>query len=68
MEILNDGNAILKKARETRRARVDKSVERRLESLDTMLALGTTTVEIKSGYGLITEEELKILKATKRIT
>ena len=38
-----------------------------MERLDTMLVHGTTTVEIKSGYGLNTEEELKILEATKRI-
>jgi imidazolonepropionase len=32
-----------------------------------MLAHGTTTMETKSGYGLNTEEEMKILEATKRI-
>ncbi len=67
MEILNDGGSILKTTRETRRTRVDKLVELGLERLDTMLAYGTTTVEIKSGYGLNTEEELKILEAIKRI-
>jgi imidazolonepropionase len=32
-----------------------------------MLEYGTTTVEAKSGYGLTTKDELKILEATKRI-
>lgn len=30
-----------------------------------MLRLGTTTVEVKSGYGLDTENEVKMLKAIK---
>lgn len=32
-----------------------------------MLALGTTTVEVKSGYGLSTEDELKMLRAVRRL-
>jgi imidazolonepropionase len=38
-----------------------------LEKLDAMLTHGTTTVEAKSGYGLDTADELKILQATKRL-
>ncbi len=67
VEMLNSGDATLKTARETRRARVDKLVELGLERLDTMLAHGTTTVEAKSGYGLTPEDELRILLAAKRI-
>jgi imidazolonepropionase len=67
MEILNSGDAILKTARETRRTRVEKLVELGLERLDTMLAHGTTTVEAKSGYGLNTEDELRILESIRHI-
>ena len=67
MEVLNSGDAIFKTTKETRRTRVEKLVELGLERLDTMLAHGTTTVEAKSGYGLNTEDELRILEATKRI-
>ena len=67
MEILSSGGGILKTVRETRRARVEKLVDLGLERLDAMLSHGTTTVEAKSGYGLTTGDELKILEATKRL-
>ncbi|MCW4009913.1 MAG: imidazolonepropionase [Candidatus Bathyarchaeota archaeon] len=67
MEILNSGNAVLKTARETQRTKAEKLVERALERLDIMLAHGTTTVEAKSGYGLTTEDEIKLLQVTRRI-
>jgi imidazolonepropionase len=66
-ELLDSGGSILKTAKETRNARMEKLVDLGLERLDTMLAHGTTTVEAKSGYGLTTDDELKILKATKRL-
>lgn len=66
MEILNAGGGILKTVRETRRASVDKLVADGLGTLDIMLEHGTTTVEAKSGYGLTTKDELKILEATRR--
>lgn len=67
MELLTSGGGILKTVKETRRARVEKLVELGLERLDAMLTHGTTTVEAKSGYGLTTADELKILEATKRL-
>ncbi len=67
LEILNGNGGVLKTARETRKARVEKLAELGLERLDSMLAHGTTTVEAKSGYGFTAEDELKILAATKRI-
>jgi imidazolonepropionase len=67
MEILNSGGGILKTAKETHRARMEKLVDDGLERLDIMLRHGTTTVETKSGYGLNTEDEVKILKAAKRL-
>jgi imidazolonepropionase len=67
MEILSSGGGILKTVRETRKASVEKLVEFTLKRLDVMLEYGTTTVEAKSGYGLTTKDELKILEATKRV-
>jgi imidazolonepropionase len=67
MEISDSGNGILTTVRETRRARVETLVELGLERLDDMLTHGTTTAEAKSGYGLTTSDELKILEATKRL-
>jgi imidazolonepropionase len=67
MEILSSGGGILKTVRETRKASIEKLVDFGLKRLDVMLEYGTTTVEAKSGYGLTTKDELKILEATKRI-
>jgi len=67
MELLSSGGGILKIVKETRRAGTEKLVELGLERLDSMLAHGTTTVEAKSGYGLSTAEEIKILEATRRL-
>ena len=66
MEILNAGGGILRTVRDTRRASLDKLVDVAIETLDVMLLHGTTTVEAKSGYGLTTKDELKILEATRR--
>jgi imidazolonepropionase len=67
MELLGSGGGILKTVKETRKARVEKLVDLGLERLDAMLAHGTTTLEAKSGYGLNTADELKILEATRRL-
>jgi imidazolonepropionase len=67
MDILNSGGGVLKTVKETHKARTEKLVEKGIERLDTMLAHGTTTVESKSGYGLNTEDELKILESNRRL-
>ena len=67
LEVLSAGGGILKTVKETRKAGVDKLVDCGLKTLDAMLEHGTTTVEAKSGYGLTTKDELKILEAIKRI-
>ncbi len=66
-EISDSGGGVLTTVKETRRARVETLVESGLERLDAMLTHGTTTVEAKSGYGLTSSDELKILEATKRL-
>jgi len=67
MEILDAGGGILKTVRETRKASAEKLVDFGHKTLDVMLEHGTTTVEAKSGYGLTTKDELKILEAIKRL-
>ena len=67
MVILRAGGGILKTVRETRKASVEKLVDLGLKTLDVMLEHGTTTVEAKSGYGLTTKDELKILEVIKRL-
>jgi len=67
MEILRTGGGILKTVKETRKASVEKLVDGGLKILDAMLEHGTTTVEAKSGYGLTTKDESKILEVIKRL-
>ncbi|MCU4743106.1 imidazolonepropionase [Natronoglomus mannanivorans] len=65
-EILAEGGGILRTVRHVRETSEDDLVERLREHLETMLAHGTTTVEVKSGYGLDTDTELKMLSAIER--
>lgn len=60
--IAKGGGGILSTVRSVRESDVEELVEISKPRLDTMLAYGTTTVEVKSGYGLDTENELKMLK------
>ena len=62
-DILAEGGGILRTVRATRAADVETLTENLLGHLDTMLAHGSTTVEVKSGYGLETETELRMLQA-----
>ncbi|MFX1503240.1 MAG: imidazolonepropionase, partial [Promethearchaeota archaeon] len=63
LNILNEGRGILKTVRETRKASLEKLVKNGKNILDRMMSYGTTTVEVKSGYGLTTESEIKQLEA-----
>lgn len=63
LEIMEAGGGILSTMRQTRQASLDELVAQSAARLDTMLSLGTTTVEVKSGYGLDVETELKMLRA-----
>ncbi|OGZ06741.1 MAG: imidazolonepropionase [Candidatus Lloydbacteria bacterium RIFCSPHIGHO2_02_FULL_54_17] len=51
----------------TRRASEEELFASAKKTLDEMLRLGTTTVEIKSGYGLTLGDELKILSVIRRL-
>ena len=62
LEILENGGGIISTVRQTRDASVAELVEESRARLDKMLACGTTTVEVKTGYGLDTDTELKMLE------
>ena len=63
LEILANGGGIISTVNQTRAASLEELVVQSLERLNKMLACGTTTVEVKTGYGLDTETELKMLQA-----
>lgn len=63
LEILKNGGGILSTVRQTREANLAELVEQSRERLDKLLELGVTTCEIKTGYGLDTETEFKMLEA-----
>lgn len=63
LEILENGGGIISTVEKTRKAEISSLVEQSRERLDKMLACGTGTAEIKTGYGLDVETELKMLEA-----
>ena len=67
-EIARRGGGILSTVTATRAATEDDLVTQSLPRLDAMIAAGTTTVEIKSGYGLTIDDELKMLRAARRLS
>ncbi len=68
LEILAAGGGIISTTRQVRQASVAELVEQTLPRLETMLRHGTTVVEVKTGYGLDTASELKMLDAIEELT
>ncbi|MGF1560781.1 MAG: imidazolonepropionase [Geminicoccaceae bacterium] len=66
-DIIAAGGGVLATVAATRDASEDALVESALSRLDRLMAEGVTTIEIKSGYGLDTESELKMLRAARRL-
>jgi len=66
-EIAAEGGGIVSTVAATRNATETELIDQTRARLDEMLACGTTTCEIKSGYGLTVESELKILRAIARL-
>ncbi len=64
-QIAAEGGGILSTVGATRAAGEADLARQARERLDEMLACGTTTCEIKSGYGLEIETELKMLRAAR---
>jgi imidazolonepropionase len=67
MEIMNAGGGIMSTVRATRAASVDELAAQTRARLDRMLQHGTTTAEAKTGYGLDTATELKMLDVIARL-
>jgi imidazolonepropionase len=67
VEIAKRGGGILSTVRATRDLTEDELVETALPRLRALAAEGVTCVEIKSGYGLTLEDELKMLRAARRL-
>lgn len=66
-EVARAGGGIISTVRATRGASEDELVASALPRLDALIAEGVTTIEIKSGYGLDHETELRSLRAARRL-
>ncbi len=66
-DIARAGGGILSTVRATRAADLGQMVASALPRVDALLAEGVTTLEIKSGYGLDLETELRMLRAAREI-
>jgi len=66
-EIARRGGGIVATVRATRAATPDELLAASLPRVESLLAEGVTTIEIKSGYGLALEPEAKMLRAARQI-
>jgi imidazolonepropionase len=66
-DIARAGGGIISTMQATRSASEAELVETALPRLDALIAEGATTVEVKSGYGLALDHELKSLRAARRL-
>ncbi len=66
-EIAERGGGILNSAKLMAEISEDELYEDAMKRLDEIISYGTGAVEIKSGYGLTTETELKMLRVIKRL-
>ena len=67
MQIMNAGGGIMSTVRATRSASLEQLIDQTRARLDRMLLHGTTTAEAKTGYGLETATELKMLDAIAQL-
>jgi imidazolonepropionase len=66
-EIANAGGGIRSTVSKVRNASALDIAEHSVKNLHNALALGTTTMEVKSGYGLFTDSEIALLEAAKLV-
>lgn len=66
-EIAKRGGGILNSAKRLQEASEDELFEDAMQRLEEIISYGTGAVEIKSGYGLTTEAELKMLRVIRRL-
>ena len=67
-EIAKRGGGILNSARLLHETSEDELYRQALRRLKMVIGFGTGAIEIKSGYGLSTEDELKMLRVIKRLS
>ena len=67
LNILKGGGGILSTVDKVRKASFENLIKNGIKVLNDMLSFGTTTVEIKSGYGLSIKDEIKILEVIKKL-
>ncbi|EJL68128.1 imidazolonepropionase [Chryseobacterium populi] len=66
LEIAESGGGIWSSVQHTRNASEKELLKTLLERIDFLISLGITTIEVKSGYGLDVENELKMLRIIKK--
>ena len=66
LEIAKAGGGIWDTVTETRQASSEELIKKTIKRAKQHLKNGVTTVEVKSGYGLSVQEELKMLRAIKK--
>ncbi len=66
-DIAKAGGGILSTVRATREATEEQLVRSAARRLESLLAEGVTTIEVKSGYGLDVETELKMLRTARQL-
>src|SRR2546425_7821367 len=67
LEVLRKGGGIIETVNLTRQASPESLFQSGMQRLDTCLESGSTSVEIKSGYGLTEDSELRILRIVQRL-
>jgi len=67
LEIAESGGGIWSTVKNTRKLTEEELFHSAKERVEKMIQNGITTIEIKSGYGLSVEEELKMLRAIQRL-
>jgi imidazolonepropionase len=66
LEIAENGGGIWSSVLHTRNASEEELLRTLLERINFLVSLGITTIEVKSGYGLDVENELKMLRMIKK--
>lgn len=66
-DVARAGGGIISTVTATRSASEDALVAQALPRLDALIAEGVTTLEVKSGYGLNVEVEMRMLRAARRL-
>lgn len=67
-EIAEKGGGIVNSAKKLQKTSEDELYRQSSKRLEEVIALGTGAIEIKSGYGLTTDAELKMLRVAKRLS